>query len=186
MTVRDTKGLIEHNQNLNKQITEYLQQALILLLEKKSLEEISITELCNKAGVSRMAFYSNYKSKAELYEQIVHTLNKDMIDVVGSPFTKTVGLEWYENFFALMAENFETVKTVIGADRNRYYSAINSVVMFTRPLSEEQKLVRLIWTGGMVNATLHWVDTDMQESAENIAKLCYYSLKSALHCYSTM
>jgi len=183
MTVRDTKGLVEHNQTLNKQITGYLQEALILLLEKKSFDDITITELCNKAGVSRMAFYSNYNSKAELYEQIVRTLNKDMIDVVGSPFTKTIGLEWYENFFALMAENFDTVKTIIAADRNRYCNALNSVVMFTRPLSEEQKFVRLIWTGGMVNATLYWVDTHMEKSVEKMAKLCYYSLKSALRCY---
>lgn len=186
MTVRDTKGLLEHNQNLNKQITEYLQEALILLLEKKAFGDITITELCKKAGVSRMAFYSNYKSKAELYEKIVHTLNKDMIDVVGSPFTQTIGLEWYENFFALMAENFDTVKTIIAADRNMYYSALNSVVMFTRPLSEEQKLVRLLWTGAMVNATLYWVDTNMQKSTEEMAKLCYHSLKSALRCYQMM
>ena len=186
MTVRDTKGLVEHNQNLNKLITGYLQEALILLLEKKTFEEISITELCKKAGVSRMAFYSNYKSKAELYEQIVRTLNKDMIEIVGSPFTKTVGLDWYKNFFALMAENFDTVKTVIVADRNRYYSTINSVVMFTRPLNEEQKLVRLIWTGGMVNATLYWVDTNMEKPIESMAQLCYDALNSALQSYLLM
>ena len=183
MAVRDTKGLVEHNQNLNKQITGYLQEALILLLEKKTFDEISITELCNKAGVSRMAFYSNYKTKAELYEQIVRTLNRDMIDVVGSPFTKTVGLDWYRKFFSLMAENFDTVKTVIAADRNRYYSTINSVVMFARPLSEDQKLVRLIWTGGMVNATLYWVDTNMEKSAESMAQLCFEALDSALRSY---
>ena len=38
MTVKRLQGLIEHNENLNKQITSYLQEVLVLLLDKKSLK----------------------------------------------------------------------------------------------------------------------------------------------------
>lgn len=62
MTVKkNVLGLISYNKELNYAIKEALQDALILLMKEKQYRSISITELCKKAGVSRMAFYNNYK-----------------------------------------------------------------------------------------------------------------------------
>lgn len=37
------------------------------MLKTKTLSSISITELTNKAGVSRMAYYRNFDSKEEIF-----------------------------------------------------------------------------------------------------------------------
>ena len=58
---KNVLGLISYNKELNFAIKEALQDALILLMKEKQYRSISITELCKKAGVSRMAFYNNYK-----------------------------------------------------------------------------------------------------------------------------
>ena len=59
MTVKkNVLGLISYNKELNYAIKEALQDALILLMKEKQYRSISITELCKKAGVSRMAFYN--------------------------------------------------------------------------------------------------------------------------------
>lgn len=63
------RGLKEHNEKLKAIISESLQQALILLMEKKQYKDITITELCKKAGVSRMAFYSNMKQRTICLKQ---------------------------------------------------------------------------------------------------------------------
>lgn len=183
MTVKRLQGLIEHNENLNKQITSYLQEALVLLLDKKSLNDITITELCQKAGVSRMAFYGNYKSKEDLYEQIVRTLNTDLVAAVGNPFNRLTGKEWYVNFFSVMAENANTVHRVFSADKNRYIDALNFVILKNRQLNDEQKYRRLLWAGGMVNATLYWIESGMDMPVSDIALHCYHSLESVLSDY---
>ena len=36
-----------------------LTKALLSLLKKKKLHEITISELCNKAGLSRLSYYRN-------------------------------------------------------------------------------------------------------------------------------
>lgn len=41
-------------------------KALVKLTQEKALSSISVTELCQAAGVSRMAFYRNYRSKEEV------------------------------------------------------------------------------------------------------------------------
>ncbi|MCR5232583.1 MAG: TetR/AcrR family transcriptional regulator, partial [Lachnospiraceae bacterium] len=50
---------------------ERLQNALLELLETKELKEITVKEICDKAGISRNAFYQHYGYKEDLYEQMV-------------------------------------------------------------------------------------------------------------------
>jgi len=47
-------------------VKDVIFSTLMALLRKKSLSEVTITELARKAGVSRMAFYRNYASKDEI------------------------------------------------------------------------------------------------------------------------
>lgn len=44
-------------------VKESITQALLILMENKDFEKITITDIVNKAGVVRMSFYRNYTSK---------------------------------------------------------------------------------------------------------------------------
>ena len=46
-----------------------LTKALLSLLKKKKLHEITISELCNKAGLSRLSYYRNYDSMEEIIRE---------------------------------------------------------------------------------------------------------------------
>lgn len=50
---------------------EKLQNALLDLLKTKELKAITVKEICNKAGISRNAFYQHYGYKEDLYDQMV-------------------------------------------------------------------------------------------------------------------
>ena len=64
---------------------EYLTEALFLLLKKKPFAEISVTELCEKAGVSRLTFYRNYESREQVildyYERSFQSYLQQFSDV---------------------------------------------------------------------------------------------------------
>lgn len=47
---------------------ECILDALIILANEKDLYSITISELCNKAGVSRMSFYRNYSTINDIIE----------------------------------------------------------------------------------------------------------------------
>lgn len=53
-----------------------LKKALTDMLEKKDFEHISITELCRKAEVSRITFYSHYSDKYALLDDIFSDMIK--------------------------------------------------------------------------------------------------------------
>ena len=42
---------------------ERLQNSLLELLDTKELKEITVKEICDKAGISRNAFYQHYSYK---------------------------------------------------------------------------------------------------------------------------
>ncbi|MDR1539281.1 MAG: TetR/AcrR family transcriptional regulator [Clostridiales bacterium] len=57
--------------------------ALMKLLEKKSYNEITITQITKLAGVSRMAFYRNYQTKEDIIKDYVDALLHEFIDSIG-------------------------------------------------------------------------------------------------------
>ena len=46
-------------------VKESITQALLILMESKDFEKITITDIVNRAGVVRMSFYRNYTSKED-------------------------------------------------------------------------------------------------------------------------
>lgn len=50
----------------NQIVRQCLTEALLILLRTKKLEDITITELVEKAGVGRVSFYRNFGSKQEI------------------------------------------------------------------------------------------------------------------------
>ncbi|HFH9945785.1 TPA: TetR/AcrR family transcriptional regulator [Streptococcus suis] len=65
---KSLKNLSQANKEINQLTKESIETALLFLLEKKDMKQISVSELVKKAGVSRNAFYRNYKSKEEILE----------------------------------------------------------------------------------------------------------------------
>lgn len=59
-------------------VKQYYSQALFELLKKKTLQEISITDLVAKAGASRASFYRNYNSKEQIIEEYLETVFGDI------------------------------------------------------------------------------------------------------------
>lgn len=56
-----------------------MDEALLILLEKKDIEYITIKEICNKAGVNRSTFYLHYENIYDLLAETIEMLNKDFM-----------------------------------------------------------------------------------------------------------
>lgn len=68
---------------MNKSESKYyntaclMDEALILLLEKKDFEYITVKEICDKAGVNRSTFYLHYETLADLLEEAAQYVLKN-------------------------------------------------------------------------------------------------------------
>lgn len=68
------------NERRNAYVVEHLTSSMLELLKEKSLNEISISELCGMAGVGRTSFYRNYEEKEDIIKAYVEHLFQDWVD----------------------------------------------------------------------------------------------------------
>ena len=82
-------------QEANAFVKECITTALLQLMKEKSLQDISITELVNKAGVARNSFYRNFESKEAVISQHLRAL----LDEWFADFIKSGSLNLVEAIF---------------------------------------------------------------------------------------
>ncbi len=66
---------------MNKNESKYYNTALLLILEKKEYEFISIKEVCEKAGVNRSTFYLHYETMDDLLNEAIEMVNDNSFSV---------------------------------------------------------------------------------------------------------
>ena len=99
------------NEGRNAYVVERLTGALLELLEEKPLADISVSELCDRAGVGRTSFYRNYQEKEDILRTRVYHLFKDWTGRLGDGtpldqliFALFTHFEEHRDFYALLHE----------------------------------------------------------------------------------
>ncbi len=64
-----------------------MQKAMFKLLDEKDFQEISITNICNQAGVNRSTFYAHYDTTIDLLEETEKQLMQDFFNKFESSFS---------------------------------------------------------------------------------------------------
>lgn len=159
---------------------ECIYEALLILLRSgKKFDDITVNELAQKAGVSRMAYYRNYDS---LINVIITHLNKyplgyrDEIDPSTYDVHKHIRM-----FFPYFKENREILEYLIN---NGYQNAISEMIvheirvtfnsiLYDIGFQEDYQITAL--TGIVEMSLLDWVKGGMKESttqkAEQVIKI---------------
>lgn len=68
----------EHAQAVKKDTQEFITTALLQLLSKEKLSALTVSQVCKRAGVSRMAFYRNFDD----LEQILYAYHQPKMAAV--------------------------------------------------------------------------------------------------------
>ena len=77
-------------------VIESLTEALLLLMETKAFKDISVSELCKKAGVGRVSFYRNFTAKQDI---LVRYLS-DKTEVWWNEYSRKEPEEFYRDFWS--------------------------------------------------------------------------------------
>ena len=99
------------NEGRNAYVVERLTGALLELLKEKPLADISVSELCEMAGVGRTSFYRNYQEKEDILRARVYHLFKDWTGQLGdgTPLDRLIlamfsHFEEHRDLYALLNE----------------------------------------------------------------------------------
>ena len=168
-----TSGLKKHSSESNALVKECLKTALLSLMKDRSYKDLSVAELCRKAGVSRMAFYRNYRIVNDLFLETATELNEKIIRAVGSPFRSGTTAAWYEQAFRIIREHRDEAAIMFREEfQFQWMKVVNGLAVHDPAFSTEKKYQRLIWCGGFENVVACWLNRDMAESPEEMASYC--------------
>src|SRR5689334_23385755 len=86
-----------------KRTQKLLREALIVLIEERGFDTLTIGELTERAMVSRAAFYRNYQDKYDLVEQIFEETMSILFEAIGE-FGREHPLDVWVRFFEQIAQ----------------------------------------------------------------------------------
>ena len=165
--------LRRHSAESSALVRSCLKTALLALMRERSCKDLSVSELCRKAGVSRMAFYRNYRVVNDLFREAATDLNEEIVRTLGSPFRSGTGAGWYEQAFRLIRERREDVAVMFREDfQFAWMQVVNALAVHDASFSTEKKMQRLIWCGGFENIVAWWLSGGMKETPEEMAEYC--------------
>ena len=184
---------------LNKSESKYyntaclMDEALILLLEKKEYSYITIKEICEKAGVNRSTFYLHYETIDDLlYECIEYVgskVNKKFNNkVINKQVIKTSKLkdlllitpEYLLPYLEFLKENKAIYKIAYSQPNilheqsvvNHLYKNIFEPILdrFLVPKNEQKYMINF-YLSGMSAVMIDWIKNDCKEEITTIVKI---------------
>lgn len=173
--------------------------ALLLLLEKKSFEYITISEICKEAGVNRSTFYLHYENTCDLLDETTRYVMDKFISyfpmdtqAVTVKFTECdiselnfVTEKYLSPYLSFISENKRVFLAVLSQPTTfkfesifqRLYDNIFNPILdrFQYP-SDERKYVIMFYLNGLTAIVTEWLQTDCKKSVEELGEIIRYCI----------
>ena len=178
--------------NLRYQKSEQkIKDAVMSLLDNKSLNQLSVQDICKESGVNRSTFYAHYQDIPQLLNKLETEIHQKIIaqygnlnDASGSmldgsfylPFLTTISE--HKNFYkaCLQARNSFPITTGYEALMEHVVKPACKSIGIT---DDSEMLYYLVfYQAGFTFVLKRWVDNDCKESPETIANY----LRNCLPC----
>lgn len=165
MNQKQLNVLRKNNEESREFTRNCISAALIVLLNKEKLENISITKLCQVAGVSRMAFYRNYNSIDEVLV--------DRIKEYAQRIARQVGTDIYNNWQIIFTETEKDRQMFDILIKLGFEHKIHDVFISLLPKNEENRTIQAMWLSLFYTLAVKWVKEGKPRKIEDAARIAY-------------
>lgn len=158
-------------------IKECIAQALSKLIESKPLSDIKITELARIAGVSRMSYYRNFKSKEEIFSSYFDIIltRYDEAEGYSQPFGIYHDMKHMIHYFRFVLEHKEFLYAVVNNGYGNIFLAAMTNYIVKKWLKDKRNKTEYYtlcaFSGSLYNLYVSWAKNDFEESPEEMAKI---------------
>ncbi|MBP3580408.1 MAG: TetR/AcrR family transcriptional regulator [Clostridia bacterium] len=181
--------------------------ALISLLKKKPFEYITVSEICEMAGVNRSTFYLHYETIADLLHETARYLLDDFLsyftnDVKSISFN-LADCELDELFFirdkyltpylTYIKEHKQVFGTMLShvhtfrfedVYKRMFENIFNPILDRFHYPYQDRKYVMMYYLNGINALVLEWLKDDCEKSIDEVSKMisvCIYGLNNSVN-----
>lgn len=196
---------------MNKSESKYfntarkMNNALIEILEQKPFEYITISEICEKAGVNRSTFYLHYENTSDLLLETSEHLIANFLsyfsvdkDLITTKFQECelselnyISNDYLRPYLSYIYDNRHLFQTATNHLRSfkfddvykKMYEHIFNPILdrFNYPLND-RKYVMAFYLNGINSIILEWLKNGCKDSIEEIERIineCIYGLNNS-------
>ncbi len=167
---------MQKKNDINTLTKECIVTALLRLMQTKSYDSISITDITNLAGVSRMAYYRNYKSKDEILINHLEDMEQILLTEIGGEKAETFrgAIGYVSGFFQ---ENANVIQAIYDAGLGHLLNKMLEDRIYSYfPIAAAATGGRYAvhyYVGAILAVFRLWFDNGMVESIDEISDIIY-------------
>ncbi len=163
------------------EIDTKITNALLALMEEKEYKDISITDIVNKAGLSRVTYYRHFNGKEEIVIKYFEMTKNRFVEQ-----SRVKDLETERNYEVIILSLFLFFKANIKANKCLRKAGLDAELLnflsteFLENLPIKlDKYVALFVAGALFNVLINWLDNDCKDSIEEVSRP-FISIQNAL------
>lgn len=174
-----------------------IRNAFAQLLAEKDINDISITDIANRADINRKTFYKHYKGLYQLVDEIQNELIDSLQDLFeGLEFRAVMKHPYvlFERLHAVVEKDFDFYSQLMRVDsaadlNSKMVVAVQKRVkeMMKQQLDVEDETLEIVsrfMVAGMLGAYQSWFNSDqtvpLEIVSEQVGRLCFFGINGLL------
>lgn len=155
--------------------------AIYALMLKRPYEEISVKEICERAGVSRMSFYRYYNNKEDIFVDYCDERFEDFYSSISSIKDFTIRqftlelFKYIKKYSRPIAVLFKANKDFLLLDQLNSYAKyiVSNLKSDFMKQQKNNPLFPYFLAGGLFNVFVYWINNDMKYTPEEMNEMLY-------------
>ena len=165
-----------NNQKLAK---DYIVEAFLQLLKKQKFEDITITDIANKAGVTRVTFYRNFNSKEEIIKNHLDSITDEFIKSSKILYNPNNFKNYIIKLFTHLEDNKDLGILLYKANIFYFLEYEFNRIFFIKATNKIEEYHYAFISGGLYNTYYYWIKNNCKETPQELAEMFnnFYILK---------
>ena len=156
------------NEGRNLYVVEHITEAVLKLMRSQNLNDISISQICDEAGVGRASFYRNFESKEDVIRKYLSSLLEK--------WKKEYELSGKDNFVEALFEHYWKNKDIciLLYKQGLSHLSLKSIIDACGPKPEQPNIIAYTTaylSYGLYGWIEEWFKRGMQETPKEMAEL---------------
>jgi AcrR family transcriptional regulator len=174
-----------------------LRDSLIALLQKKTIEKVSVKDICETADVNRSTFYAHYTDQHDLLRQIEQEVLRDLnayLDGYNFKEFEAEALQTMSRIFEYIVANAELCKIILGENGDLAFQKKIMTIVQQQCMREWRgkntvdegllEYAMIFIVNGSIGVVQEWLQSGVKaparEMAELILNFTYHGLAALL------
>lgn len=167
-----------------------LKESMIRILQKKTIRQVTVTELCQTAGINRSTFYAHYRIPSDVLSEIKRDFASSIAESTGHLARNEFGYDKLKCICQFIYDNREIQKILLAnaTDDEVMEAAMETSLNIWGPAKDTDYLkgvdmdsavlVRAFYYHGIFYVIREWIIHDIHKTPAEVAALLYKILTS--------